>query len=526
MAKRIWRDAVASRLARRILVANLMGLGVLILGVFWTSGIRGNLIQARAGILRSEALLVRNIMEGTVDEDVDELDPAWVREIMRNLRLPEDARARIFDAQGNAIIGADSSALNAEIRVEELPPAGAQTRFRDLLGGFFGFGDQAEETGEALRREVEAALAGAEPTGEMFYALRADEDGDLIISVAAPIRLVERVRGVVVVETAEFGDVLEAERDAVMPFIFVAFAVTVISSALLTLFIARPVRILAIAADRVRALGPQRARIPDLSNRKDELGDLSSSLSTMTDELSKRIETIERFASDVAHEVKNPLTSIRSALETLPVAKNDEQRERLMSVMQHDVRRIDRLISDITSASRMDAEVARAPAEPLDLRHAITTIVSVYENVRPENAAAVAFEDFTDGAPVFISGVEGPLGHVFRNLIDNAISFSPPDGVVTVRLAGRYDVGGEPRISVVVEDEGPGVPPDKLERIFERFYTERPKGDPFGSHSGLGLSICKQIVEAMRGRIWTENREGPNGEIIGARFIVMFPLRA
>lgn len=510
-------------------MANAAALGVLILGVMWTSQIRDGLIEARAGILHSEAVLLRNVLQATVDPELQALNPDEVANFMREMRLPPDARVRVFDALGEPMTRADTNALATEIHSEPLPPVasrrGLLQRARDAVSS----GEPRIDPQEQLHDEVMEVLADERPVGEdeLRYTLREDADGELVISVALPVRIVQQIAGVVVAETLDFDDVLAREREAKLPFIIVAVAVTLISSIALTAFIARPVRILARAAERVRELGPRRARIPDLSKRNDEIGDLSVTLAQMTEALSARIETIERFAADVSHELKNPLTSIRSALETLPVATDEEKRERLIAVVQHDVRRIDRLITDISNASRLDAEIARAAARQLDLRAAVSDIVALYHVVDGDDAPAVVFEDDTDDAPLMVSVIDGPFGQVLRNLIDNARSFSPAGGSVRVRLEGRYDDQGKPCAAVVVDDDGPGVPPENVERIFARFYTDRSGRASFGDHSGLGLAIVRQIVEAAGGRVWAENRERPDGsgEIAGARFVVCLPLQ-
>jgi two-component system sensor histidine kinase ChvG len=267
-----------------------------------------------------------------------------------------------------------------------------------------------------------------------------------------------------------------------------------------------------------------REQIPDFTARSDEIGHLSGALREMTRALYSRIDAIERFAADVAHELKNPLTSLRSAVETLPLARNDESRGRLLSIIQHDVRRLDRLISDISDASRLDAELARADAEPVDMARLLDAVVTIANERRREHDpfTVLSIEPHPMGKEAFfVFGHDSRLAQVFSNLIDNARSFSPADATVRVGLRR-----GRGEIDVIVDDDGPGIPPHALERIFERFYTDRPD-QGFGQNSGLGLSISRQIVEAHRGTIRAENRVGPgeDGEPkrLGARFIVRLP---
>jgi len=303
----------------------------------------------------------------------------------------------------------------------------------------------------------------------------------------------------------------------------IAAGVMVVLSFLLAGTIAGPVRRLAESARLVRRRIRSRVEIPDLSHRRDEIGHLSGSLRDMTDALYTRIEAIERFAADVAHELKNPLTSLRSAVETLPLAKSDESRSRLLSVIQHDVKRLDRLISDISDASRLDAEMQRHEAQPVNLAKLLTTVVNV-ANERHDDGVTVTLNFEGGRPPAFtVLGNDSRLGQVIDNLIDNARSFSPSGG--TVRVTCRRLKG---EIEILIDDDGPGVPDEAIEKIFERFYTHRPH-QAFGQNSGLGLSISKHIIEAHGGRIWAENRrqapaasdETPS--VLGARFIVRLP---
>jgi len=300
--------------------------------------------------------------------------------------------------------------------------------------------------------------------------------------------------------------------------------VTVLLSGYLANAIARPIRHLAAAAERVRRGPGRQAPIPDLSGRRDEIGDLSVSLRAMTDALWARMDAIERFAADVAHEIKNPLTSLRSAVETVARISDPDQQRKLLAIVFDDVRRLDRLISDISDASRLDAELSRSETDRVDLGRMLDALVEI-ERAAGESAGNGAppriVLESAPNADVTVQGIEDRLVQVLRNLLANAVSFSPPGGRIALRAARSGDM-----VVVTVEDEGQGIPPGKEAAIFERFYTERPAGEAFGTHSGLGLSISRQIVEAHGGTIRAENRLGPDGDVLGARLVVRLPAAA
>ena len=358
--------------------------------------------------------------------------------------------------------------------------------------------------------------------------VRINDRGDVIVSVAVPVQRFRAVRGALMLQTqgADIDNMVTAERLAILKVFLVAAAVMVVLSILLAGTIAEPVRRLADAAESVRRRIQSRVEIPDFTRRKDEIGHLSGALRTMTNALYRRIEGIERFAADVAHELKNPLTSLRSAVETLPLAKSDQSRARLLEVIQHDVKRLDRLISDISDASRLDAELQRQESAPVDLAKLLSTVVTVANEVKRDDSVKVTLKFEGGGGRAFQApGHNSRLGQVIDNLIENARSFSPAGGAVRVTCRRVKN-----QIEICVDDDGPGVQPDAFEKIFERFYTDRPH-QGFGQNSGLGLSISKQIVEAHGGAIWVENRiaksaaSAPDAEpkVAGARFIVRLP---
>jgi len=292
---------------------------------------------------------------------------------------------------------------------------------------------------------------------------------------------------------------------------------TVALSWYLSLTIARPILRLAGAAHEMREGRGRSGTVPQtLLRRTDEVGELAHALTESAAALWARMDATERFAADVAHEIKNPLTSIRSAIETLRRVEDPQQQRRLLAIIGEDVIRLDRLISDISDASRVDAELSRTATEPLDVGSILAILAEIHDATRVDGEPVIVL-DATD-TPLLVQAVEGRLVQVLRNLIGNARSFSPQNG--TILLQAR-ETGAMVEISVM--DEGPGMPESKLEHVFDRFYSERPAGEQFGQHSGLGLSISRQIVEALKGRIAAENRLNEKGQVVGARFVIRLP---
>jgi two-component system sensor histidine kinase ChvG len=340
-----------------------------------------------------------------------------------------------------------------------------------------------------------------------------------LLSTAVPVQRYKQVLGAVMVSSS--GDDIAKSLFKVRLTIFQAFAFALVITITLSLYlagtIARPIRRLAAAAERVRRGHGRHPSIPDLTRRRDEIGELSGALRDMTEALWQRMDAIEAFAADVAHEIKNPLTSLRSAVETVSRVTNPEQQRKLMAIIQDDVGRLNRLISDISDASRIDAELSRAEAGPVDMLGMLCALAEVYRDTGASESVgiqiAVASED-----PLTVMGIESRLVQILRNLISNALSFSPPDSILTLGAGrtGRW-------VEISVEDQGPGIPDNKLEAIFDRFYSERPKAEKFGTHSGLGLSISKQIAEAHGGTLRAANQLGPDGSITGARFTLRLP---
>ena len=526
-----WRPI--SPLTRRIIAVNVLPVALLAVGFLYLGKFESSLIGQQIESLHTQGeIFAAALSEGAVLDSTDEgeiLLPDLARQMMRRLVEPTRTRARLFDIGGKQI--ADSRLLRGPgdaVQVTELPPIehkGPMVRLTDRIYDWVaelvpsrhkhppyreGATGTAEDYGEAVR-----ALRG-----ESASAVRSDpQSGGLVISVAVPVQRYKQVLGAVMLSSGngEIEEELRTVRLELLRIFGVALLVTVLLSLYLAGTIARPIRRLAGAAQRARGRGA-RVEIPDFTGRGDEIGELSGSLREMTDALWDRMSAIESFAADVAHEIKNPLSSLRSAVETAARIEDPSKRRRLMVIIQDDVERLDRLISDISDASRLDAELSRLEMAPIDIAAMLHALAEMHEATRAEGAPRLTLDIGDRGRALIVPGTESRLSQVFVNVIANAASFSPPDGEIHIRA------GADGRaVLVSVEDQGPGIPEEKLTAIFDRFYTERPAGEKFGTHSGLGLSISKQIVEAHRGRIWAENRTDATGAVCGARFLIRLP---
>jgi len=525
-----------SPLTRRILAVNVLALGLLGLGFLYLGQYRTSLIDTELDSLKTQGeISAAALSEGAVYQSpgaAEYLIPDLARQMVRRLVEPARTRARLFDANGTLI--ADSrwvEGSDERVQIEALPPVEQENaldhlwdtivaRIRAMLPRAADYPPELEYVMPTSQDfpEVEAALRG-----ETGHAIRRDrETGDLVLSVAVPVQHYREVLGAIVVTTTNrrVEQEVRAVRVEVLKLFLAVLAVTVLLSIYLAGAIARPIRRLALAAERVRHGRGRQVPIPDLTQRRDEIGELSGALREMTEALWRRMDAIEHFAADVAHEIKNPLTSLKSAVETAARVDDPEKQRRLLAVVVEDVARLDRLITDISDASRLDAEMSRIELEPVPIADMLEALAELHDAVRKEGEPTLVLSLPTGAARnlLTVPGVESRLGQVFRNLIANAISFSPPGGVIRV-AAQRVDRV----VAVTIEDNGPGIPEGKLEAIFDRFYSERPAGEKFGTHSGLGLSISKQIVEAHRGTIRAENRRDADGNVIGARLIVRLP---
>ena len=515
-----------SRLSWQIIFFNAVALAIMIAGVLLVQSGREGLVDERmAGVRQVTSIVTGTLAEYTAHDKTRSIDTEEAEPLLRQLIAPTNLRARLYDTEGRLEIDTRNLLSRNIVETADLPPLDLYHRseawFLRIYDALMGLRPLAgtepyfEAGGNGrVYAEVRSALGG-----EPASARRLDRQNKLVLSVAYPVQRFRTIYGVLMV-TTEGGDIdniLREERARLIGIALVALTVMVISSFYLSRAIAAPVRALAAAADRVRSGRLGRETLPQMSERNDEIGELADSLSAMTRALYARIDAIERFAADVAHELKNPLTSLKSAVEMSRRARDDASRERLMGIVANDIARIDRLITDISDASRLDAELSREQVRAVDIAHLLEVVIEVYQLVPSRRGVKLRLESATPSRTMVL-GQDERLGQVFRNLIDNAVSFSPDGGTVCIRAEQLSD-----RARVVVEDEGPGIPPENLDTIFNRFYTERPIDHGFGRNSGLGLSIARQIAEGLGGRIWAENRI-PEDSKTGARFIVELPL--
>ncbi len=522
-----------SALTRRILAFNAIALLILLGGVLWVQSNRIGLVEERIAGIRDQALIVAGALaEYTTDPERRAIEPMQAEPLLRQLISPTHLRARVYSTIGRLQIDTRNLLARNLVTTENLPPPersnsitaffnGSVAAVKRLYDGMMGVRPLAHiepyfEAGQNGRvySEVNQALMG-----EPASSVRVSEQDKLVLSVAVPIRRFATLYGVLMLttESGDIDDILKAERTALVEVFLVAFVALLFSAVYLAGFIAAPILRLAAAAERVRRGRAGRDAIPTFDERNDEIGELADSLSAMTRALYDRIDAIESFAADVAHELKNPLTSLRSAVEMLERTKDSANREHLAEVVRNDVKRIDRLITDISGASRLDAELSRGHSEPVDISKLLDTIVDVYSGMDVPRGIRIVFIEHSAKSAI-VQGMGERLGQVFRNLIDNAISFSPSGGAVRVSV---HIAGGFARADV--EDDGPGIAEDDLERVFQRFYTERPSEHGFGKNSGLGLAIARQIIASHGGRIWAENKHDAEGNRSGACFIVELP---
>ncbi len=560
---RYWIHRMApARLTSRIILINILGLVILVAGILYFNQTRKGLIAAREESLMTQAHIMaaavasaavtdsnsdsiildpeifleqqlgsKNLAGSEPYKDLNfPINPEQAGRVLRQLVSQTKVRARLFDRDGQMVVDSRHFYGRGEILRFDLPPIANDTPnklvelWTRLNTWLFAHNYPLQkpyglDNGKDFP-EVRLALTGLPVRKKAVNA-----KNEILVIVAVPIQRYKSVQGVLILSTkgGEIDKVLKKERRVVFLTFGFAALVTLLLSLSLAGHIAEPIRRLSAAAERIRRGVNNRVEIPDFTFRRDEIGHLSGALRDMTDSLYNRIDAIEAFAADVAHEIKNPLTSLRSAVETLELAKTPEQHKRLIEVINDDVQRLDRLISDISDASRLDAELVRARSEPVNLREVIDTLVNMNQHSAQKRDVTLSFKVIANKPrrqqknEFMIMGHDNRIGQVVANLISNAISFAPPKTKVDVVL---QRVGEN--VEFYIEDEGPGVPEENQGKIFKRFYTDRPKAN-FGKNSGLGLSISKQIIEAYRGEIEVTNRSAIKSGRTGARFTVRIP---
>lgn len=557
--RRLFGGIIFSSLTRRILFLNLAALLVLVSGILYLNQFREGLIDARVESLLTQGEIISGAIAASASIETDSItidpqkllelqageslspsvsddlifpfDPKLIAPLLRRVISPTRTRARIYDQDAGLLLDSQFLYSSGQVLRYDLdaPDSGDLHLFDKISGAFNRFLQpsnlsiyrEAPDADGSIYPEVMSAL-----TGGRGAVVRVTEQGELIVSVAVPVQRFRAVLGSLLLSTqaGDIDKIVQAERAAIFRVFGVAAGVTIILSLLLASTIATPLRRLSAAAVRVRRGVKSREEIPDFSSRQDEIGNLSTALRDMTSALYDRIDAIESFAADVSHELKNPLTSLRSAVETLPLVKKNEARDRLLSVIQHDVQRLDRLISDISDASRLDAELARDDAMKVDIAQLLTDLVEISSQAtRRTKAVAISLEikDPKKGENFDVLGHDLRLGQVVTNLIDNARSFVPDEtGQISISL--RHD---DELCHIEISDNGPGIQIEDIDRVFERFYTDRPASEDFGQNSGLGLSISRQIIEAHGGTLSVKNVISPKtNEISGACFVICLPL--
>ena len=538
------RPRWVSPLLRRILLVNALPLALLVAGLLYLDQYQNGLLEAEVLALREQARIYAGALGESAVRTSDPANPVLLPELAKPLlrRLTDptpNAQAILYAADGPA-----PPPRGGRAGAAPPPPPPPRPPAQDR-GVFLGLVEQVydrvlnllpHDQDSAVQISPDAAGPDWQPDAREVRISSPSDSRELppyirrqghrlLVTVAEPVERSHHTVGIVVLTRAarEVDNALFTIRMSILSLTVIALVLTVALSWYLSRTIARPLLRLARAAHDMRE-GRGRAGTVSrrLLGRRDEIGELAQALSESATALWTRMDAIERFAADVAHEIKNPLTSIRSAIETLRRIEDQGQQRRLLAIISEDVIRLDRLISDISDASRVDAELSRTMTEPVDVARMLALLAEIHEATHhPEDGGDDVQPSMVLDAPaagLMVLAVEGRLVQVLRNLIGNALSFSPRSGTITLRAA---EAGAS--VEIAVEDDGPGIPEARLEHVFDRFYTERPPGEQFGKHSGLGLSISRQIVEALKGQISAENRRGPDGSVVGARFVVRLP---
>jgi two-component system sensor histidine kinase ChvG len=534
------RERLISPLLRRVMLVNFVPLALLFAALLYLDQYQNGLLEAEVAALREQARIYAGALGESAVRVTDPNNPVLIADLARPLlrRLTDptpDAGARIYAPDGTLL--ADSSkreGASGVVSSEPLTDIRTHGPVIDFIGKLY---DNAlsilphtpnpdveiAETSDGADWQpdvrAELKLSASSDSHEMPPFIRRTPSNQLLVTVAEPIDRDRHTVGIVLLtrDAQEVDNSLFSIRMSILGLFLIALILTVLLSTYLSLTITGPILNLAEAANQMQHGSGRAGAVPKkLLARVDEIGDLGRALDAAATGLWARMDAIERFAADVAHEIKNPLSSIRSAIDTLRRIEDPKHHIKLFEIIQNDVTRLNRLISDIADASRVDAELSRAQTEPVDVTQILSTLAEIADATRDDDEPSVVLD--IPATPLIVAGVEGRLVQVLRNLIGNARSFSPANGIITLRAKETGNT-----IEIAVEDEGPGIPDANLEHVFDRFYSERPAGESFGKHSGLGLSISRQIIEALHGRISAENRRDTDGTVLGARFVVRLP---
>jgi two-component system sensor histidine kinase ChvG len=532
-----------SPLMRRIMAVNVIALGILGGGILYLDQFRDNLLAQQLEKLQSQAEIIAGALGETAaaGPEATSLNQLISEQIISRLIGSSASRARLFAVDGSLSVDSEFLGPGRTVQVSPLPNFNKDRSIWDTLLNTLN--QTLDNLGRDLTLPIYEEIAGqlAWDFEEVTLALNGEREtryrqlanGQLMVTVAVPVQRFRRILGGLLLsdDTAAIQQIIITERLAILKIFSISLAVTLLLSFFLGSTIARPIRQLANAADDVRRGVGRSTALAKSSNRKDEIGDLSRALHEMTLALYHQISAVGSFAADVAHEIKNPLSSIRSAVETMKGSNDPKIHDKLLAIIDNDIKRLDRLITDISDASRLDAELTRGQMKSINLIKVIETLIDAYQATGEQKGITLIFP-VPDVGNYTVFAIEGRIGQVLRNITDNAVSFSPAGSTITLSLrTTRSDV------FIYIDDEGPGLPLGASGKIFERFYSERPSSEAFGTHSGLGLSISRQIIEAHGGTLEAFNRfeeiapdetsdEGEYDEdkrVLGARFIIRLP---
>ena len=527
------RKRRVSPLTIKILSINVIAIFVVFTAVLHLDRYEDSLIQTELeGLERQATLFANALSEVAVARNPgtqNYLSITAVQNVIDRSALDSPARSRVFGTGGELL--ADSYRLPGRVpsvTTKPLASVSPNIFFQKFLDKFFQdffYSPTQQNVPNYQQHTIQLARAFPEVIsalrGSSIKTVKATTTGRKLLTVAMPIRKKYKpVLGVLLLSSDDKN--INVAFNSYQKELIIAVVIAIIITSALSLYlsrsITRPIRRLASAAEKIRSDRNGRHEISEVSERNDELGELSKALTQMTDDLWQRLDAIEKFAADVAHEIKNPLTSIRSAVETASKIKDNEKRDKLLALILDDVHRLDRLITDISDSSRLDTELSREKFTAIDIAKLLLAFYELRTSQKKFGEKNLTLDIMEGNAELLILGHEIRIVQVIDNIVDNAITFSPPHGNINIAVSADTK-----SVTITIDDQGPGIPKGKLDAIFDRFYSERPPTEKFGLHSGLGLSICKQITEAHNGEITAENRLNHQSITKGARFIITLP---